>query len=621
MASRLIVSLSRLSHLLPAVPGLAVASSLAAQPAPAPIAADVVVSAEAAPEPSVSLGAAATVIDAAEIARTRASTLVDLLRTVPGLDVVQSGGPGGVTSLFLRGTASTQTLVLVDGVPLNSPYFGGTDLSAVSTANVERIEVVRGPYSALYGSEAIGGVVRIFTRKSADAGVSGNARFALGNADGKEAFGELRFLEGVVSGTLGFRRTLSSGDQFNEFFSGTTLSGALTAQLAEGTSLGVTVRRETGRTGVPTDGATPTPQRSTTADTTTLEVPLSYSLSKVLSLDLSVRYTRDRPGYADPADPFFTSSTTDAHRAGARAAATATFGVHRLAAGVDVERTQVFNESNLGVALDGETARTFALFAEDRVALDADRLVATVGVRWDDHSAFGSAVSPRATVAWRALPTLKLRAAAGSAFRAPSLGELYYPYSGNPSLQPERSTGWEAGAEQTLAEGIVAEVTGFWNDIRDLIQYDAQTFTNENIGHARTRGVEVAVRTAVGQRAFLRASYTYLDARDLEADEPLIRRPRHRASLTAGTGFGKGGSWSLTGIFTGARPDRDAADFATLVESPAYFRLDAALTLPPFLGRLSPWVRMTNVFDRAYEEVNGFPAPRRRFLAGLEASF
>ncbi len=604
---------------------LVLAPALAAQqPAPASAAskvdAAVVVTAEAAPEPSASLGAAATVIDASEIARAKTTTVLDLLRTVPGLDVVQSGGPGGVTSLFLRGTSSTQTLVLVDGVPLNSPYFGGTDLSAVSTANVERIEIVRGPFSALYGSEAIGGVVRIFTRRAAEAGVSGHASLAFGNADGAEGLGEIRFLEGALSGTFGFRRTLFSGEQFNEFFSGTTLSGALTAQLSEEATLGVTVRRETGRTGVPTDGASPTPQRSTTNDTTTLEVPLSLSLSKNLFLEASLRYSRDLPGYADP-DSSFSWSTTDARRVGARVAAAGTWGAHRLAVGVDLVRTQVSSESNFGVALDGATSRTFAVFAEDRIAIDGERLVATVGVRRDDDSAFGSAVSPRVTAAWRVLPSLKLRAAAGSAFRAPSLGELYYPYSGNPNLQPERSTGWEAGLEQTIAKGVVAEVTAFWNDIRDLIQYDAQTFTNQNVGHARTRGVEAAVRTAVGERAFLRASYTVLDAKDLDADAPLIRRPRHRASLTAGSGFGAGGSWSVTGFFVGARPDRDAADFTTPVEQPSYLRVDASVTLPPVVLTLSPWVRVTNLLGRSYAEVNGFPAPGRRILAGLEASF
>jgi len=601
------------------------APSLLAQtpqpPEASKFAADVVVSAEAAPEPTATLGAAATVIDAVEIGRTKATTLLDFLRTVPGLGVVQSGGPGGVTSLFLRGTSSTQTLVVVDGVTLNSPYFGGTDLSAVSTANVERIEVVRGPFSALYGSEAIGGVVRVFTRRAADAGVSGHASLSFGNAGGKEGSAEGGFSEGALSGTLGFRRTLSSGEQFNEFFSGTTLSGALTAEIGEGASAGVTVRRETGRTGIPTDGATPTPQRSTTSDTTAVELPLSLSLSKNLSLSASVRYVRDKPGYADPADPFFTSSTTDARRTGARVAAVSTWGAHRVAVGADWERLQVYSESNFGVALEGETTRTFAVFAEDRVALLNERVVATAGVRWDDDSAFGSAVSPRVTVAWRALPSFKVRAAAGAAFRAPSLGELYYPYSGNPDLKPERSTAWEVGVEQTLAPGLALEATGFWNDIRDLIQYDARTFSNANIGHAWTRGVEVAVRTAVGERAFLRASYTYLDARDVDTDAPLIRRPRHMASATAGSGFGTGGSWSLTGLFTGARPDRDAADFTSPVESPSYFRVDAAVTLPPVVFSLAPWARVTNLFARRYAEVNGFPAPGRRFLAGLEASF
>jgi vitamin B12 transporter len=610
------------------VAGLAAACLVATAPALVaqaptglrPYAADVVVAAEAAPEPAASLGVAATVIDAAEIARTKATTLVDLLRAVPGLDVVQSGGPGGVTSLFLRGTSSTQTLVLVDGVPLNSPYFGGTDLSALSTANVERVEIVRGPFSALYGSEAIGGVVEIFTKRSADPGVSGHASFALGNAGGKEGSLEGGFSEGALSATIGFRRTLSSGEKFNEFFSGTTLSGALTAALGDGASLGVSVRRETGRTGVPTDGATPTPQRWTKNDTATVEVPLSLPLSRNLSLEASVRYARDTPQFGDP-DSFFSSSSTDARRAGGRVTASLAWGPNRLAAGVDYERTQVTTESNLGVALDGATSRTFAVFAEDRIALWGERLVATAGVRWDDASAYGSAVSPRVTVAWRALPGLKVRAAAGSAFRAPSLGELYYPYSGNPDLRPEKSAGWEIGLEQTLAGGVVGEVTAFWNDIRDLIQYDAQAFSNTNVGRARTRGVEVAARTAVGGLAFLRASYTYLDAKDLDAGTALIRRPRHRASLTAGSGFGAGGSWSVTGLFTGARPDRDAADFTTLVESPSYVRVDAAVTLPPVLFSLSPWARVTNLFGRTYAEVNGFPAPGRRLLAGLEASF
>ena len=142
---------------------LLAAPPLPAQTAP-PVSAEVVVTADAQAEPSRTLGVAATVIGPEEMDRSKATSIADLLRTVPGLDVVQSGGAGTVTSLFLRGTNSTQTLVLVDGVKLNSPFFGLVDVSALSTANVERVEVVRGPFSALWGSEAIGGVVQLFSR-------------------------------------------------------------------------------------------------------------------------------------------------------------------------------------------------------------------------------------------------------------------------------------------------------------------------------------------------------------------------------------------------------------------------------------------------------------------------
>ncbi len=601
------------------------APALFAQPAPPPgpakIAADVVVSAEAEPESAASLGVAATVIDATEIAASKATTVLDLLRTVPGLDIVQSGGPGTVTSLFLRGTSSTQTLVLVDGVPLNSPYFGGTDLSALSVANVERVEVVRGPFSALYGSEAIGGVVRVFTRKGAvEEEVSGRATLALGNASAKEAFAEIALGSGPLTGSAGFRRTLTDGDFPNEFFEATNVSGSVTAALTDALRVGLVARHDEGRTGIPFSAGTATPLRATTNETTTFEVPVSLAVSPKSSLEGSFRWVKDSPTFSDP-DAAFSSSSTDAQRAGARLVFTSVLGVQRLAAGADWERTLVSNGSNFGVALDDASTRTFALFAEDRIALAGGRLVLTAGVRWDDHSAFGSAVSPRVTVAWRVAPSLKLRAAAGSAFRAPSTGELYYPFSGNPSLRPEKSNGYELGLEKTLGGGLVAEISGFWNDLRDLIDFDPATFTNQNIGSARTRGVEVVLRAPVGSRSFVRASYTYLDAKDLDTDTFLLRRPRHRASVTSGRTFVSGGSVSLTAMWVGARPDRDAADFTQLVEDPSYLRVDTALTLPPLVLSLAPFVRITNLLGRDYVEASGFPAPGRRFLAGLEAAF
>lgn len=617
---------TRLVFLLP----LFVSVSLPAQtPAPMPtppratLDADVVVSAEAVPEPRETLAVAATVIGEDEIRRSKSTTLLELLRTVPGLDVVQSGGPGKVASLFLRGTTSTQTLVLVDGARLNSPYFGAVDLSGVSSTNIERVEIVRGPFSALYGSEAIGGVIQIFTKKgsAAEAGVDARASFAGGSNSARDGMAQVAVSEGSMDVAAGFRRTLTQGDLPNDFFAATGWSASVGFGLFDGVKAGVAFRRDESRTGVPFSGSTPTPYQTNTGETTTITVPVTVALAAKTSLTAEARYVRDHPTYSDPLGAFgFTMSDTLATRVGGRLALSTVLPWQHVSAGAEYESTKVHADSSYGVALDGDTTHTWSLFAEDRVSLPGDAVVATLGIRYDDHSAFGAAVDPRATISWRVWKPLKLRASVGRAFRAPTTGELYYPFSGNPALKPEKSTGYEAGAEGTILPGLVVEATWFRNDITNLIFYDGQTGKNQNVGRAKTEGVETVLRTALGASWFARASYTYLKATDLDLDQPLIRRPTHRASATLGRTYERGASWDITGIFVGRRADRDFLDFSRPVESPSYFRLDASVTLPPFF-RLAPFARVTNIFDRRYQEVNGYDAPGRRFLAGLEAAF
>ncbi len=247
------------------------------QPGASGVATEVVVTAAAVPEDAAALGVATTVVDRATIVRSRAATVAELLRSVPGVDVAQSGGAGGVTSLFLRGANSNSALVLVDGVKLNSPYFGGVDLSSLGTANVERIEIVRGPFSALYGSEALGGVVQVITRRAGADGFEGQAHFGLGNASAREGGVNAVLRSGAIGVSAGFRRGTIGGDLPNEFFEGTDLSAALDVQISPDVKTGVTVRRDSSRTGIPFSGSTPTPLRATTADTTLVSVPFSLA--------------------------------------------------------------------------------------------------------------------------------------------------------------------------------------------------------------------------------------------------------------------------------------------------------------------------------------------------------
>lgn len=612
---------SRFRHML-VVSLLLAPAPLLAQSMP-PVEVELIVTADAQPEPRRTLGVAATVIGADEIERSKATSIPDLLRTVPGLDVVQSGGAGTVTSLFLRGTNSTQALVLVDGVKLNSPFFGGADISSLSTANLERVEVVRGPFSALWGSEAIGGVVQLISRHDAgEKGFDGRVTGALGNGAAMQGTADVAVRTGAVTLTGGFRRMTLDGALQNEFFAVTNLSGGVEVALGDGSHAGLVLRRDSGVTGIPFADGVATPYRKTTAETTTLAIPVFVALGTKTSLEVSFLASRDQPTFSDPADPYgFTSSETDAKRVGGRLVLSHEFGANRLSVGSDYERTSVRSADSYGVPLDGETTRTFSLFVEDRLSLVHDRLVVTAGLRRDANSAFGAAWSPRGTVVFLVSPALKIRAAAGAAFRSPTTGELYYPFSGNPDLKPERSTSVEAGVEIAIASGLWFETTLFLNDIRDLIQYDPQSYTNENVGRARTQGVEAVLRGDLGGGFAARASYTYLDATDVETGLPLLRRPRNRISATVGRSFASGASAELSGTWVGSRLDRNAIDFTQLVEMPAYLRVDAAVTFSRFFGALSPYVRVTNLFGAAYQEVSGFPAHGRRFLAGLVVAF
>ncbi|HEY6066236.1 MAG TPA: TonB-dependent receptor, partial [Thermoanaerobaculia bacterium] len=301
----------------------------------------------------------------------------------------------------------------------------------------------------------------------------------------------------------------------------------------------------------------------------------------------------------------------------ARLSDTFRVGRHELTAFGSWERWQVNDRSNFGVALDDDRSTLWGAGAQDSVALGGGAVV-TAGLRYDHHSDFGDAWSPRGTLAWvDPNARWKLRFSGGTAFRAPSVGELFYPFGGNPDLRPERVTSWEAGVERYFAGGRV-EVAFFWNELRNLIVYDFLSNLNENVGRARTRGVEVVWRQRITPAMEVDAGYTWLDAEDRVTGEDLLRRPRHRAFLS--------GSWrpmprltlSPRAVLVGRRLDADPVT-GRHEEVPSYLRMDLFARFD--LGRFAPFARLENVTDRRYQEVDGYPAPRRRWAAGVEVRF
>jgi vitamin B12 transporter len=605
-------------RLASAGPAIAVGLLLAADQAQAQpsssVSESVVVTATAVPEDQIELGAATTVITREQIERRGLRTVAEVLRSVPGLDLVQSGDTGAITSVLLRGSNSNHTLVLVDGVRMNSPYFAGYDFSTLTTENVERIEIVRGPFSALYGSDAIGGVVQVFTRPTAS-GLSGRASVEAGNAGQREGEAFAAVGAGVWGVAASFRDSRVGGDRTNSDWEQKNGALRLEGRLGESLRAALEAGLVDGESGTPGPIGRETPHARSPWWEERLSLPVSWRPAPGHAATVLVASVISKPGYDDPDSAF--SSTTRAQSIQTRIGDTWTSENNRLTGFGSFERGKVDSRTNYGVDLDGQSTTLWGVGLEDTWKLPGG-LTATGGVRYDRHSQFGSAWSPRATLVWLSPDALwKLRASGGTGFRAPTVGELYFPFVGNSSLKAEHSVSYELGVERYLPGGRV-EASLFWNGFRDLIVYDFGLGQDTNVGRARTRGAEIALRQDLTPALAVDIGYTYLDAQDRDTGFSLIRRPRHRAFVAA--------SWqaiaSLTvsprATFVGSRADNDALT-GQRVENPSYVRLDlfARYNLRP----LAPYVRLENLADRHYEEVDGYPAPRRRFAAGLEARF
>lgn len=589
-------------------------------PSPSPFSDEVVVTASAVEESVETVPASVTVIDREDLELRAARDLTDVLREVPGLYLSRTGSPGKAVSLFTRGGNSTHTMVMWNGEKLNSPYFAGYELGTFSTAGVEKIEVVRGPFSALYGSDAMTGVVNIL----------GDDEWT--GLDASLEAGEKGLFNGRVSGaweSASFRldgtAELRTDDGFapNDDLEQSTASGS--ALWTSGSlEAGLRLRYTEWDLGIPfnTNAAgteiVPSPFRRQDGEELQLHLPVRQDLGS-FSWDLTLsRYDRD-DRFEDPEDPFGlvasdTESTTDRARLVTRFR---TSGAGTIVAGVEYERGEVDDVTTYGVNLLDEERRATSIFVEDRYgrSFGAARLEVAAGVRYDDFDSFGSEVSPRISAAVIRGPH-KIRAAYGEGFRAPSVGELYYPFFGNADLDPETSRSAEIGYDFTWARSSVS-VTLFDNDFDNLIVYDNAAFRFENTGAAETSGVELGLSAELGGGVFGGLSYTWLDTEQAVTGDALLRRPEHSGSLHLG--WTRGAFDSLLVVtYGGDRDDvRPVFPYDTVVNE-AWTVAD--LTLRYRFGPVQPYVSVENLFDEEYEEVLGYPSPERRALIGVRYS-
>jgi vitamin B12 transporter len=587
-----------------------------------------------------------TVITAEDLARKQVTTVADALREVPGVVVSESGPRGSTTSLFLRGAESDQVLVLVDGIEVNGTTAGFFDFSNLTPENIERIEVLRGWGGTLYGSEAIGGVIQIFTRRG-EGPPRGSVSVAGGHGYTDREVGEVSGRSGIFGYSASASHIRTEGfEGDNDDYENTVVSGRVGADVVEDGSAAIVFRLGSSEFGNFFGNnflGAPDPDARQEDAFSAGRGEWTHRPLESLEYRLAVSYMRDDLEFRDRPDAAETSSTDSEFLAEMLSgdaqtnlswwndAVQSIFGLEVETRAGDVDST--FSDPIFGSFASefDRTVRTVSGYTLQQLFLDDRRLVLTGGVRLDDNNRFGEEVSPAGGASYGLAATgTRFRVTYAEGFKAPTLNELFFPNFGNPNLDAETSREVTTGFDQPFGgERAVVSASWFHRDVDDLIQgvpQETGLLRAENTGDASIEGLEASVDVDVFDGVRMGGQYTFLDV-DAEPSGR-VRRPKHGGSVhlvVTREGLRTDGD-ALTIdarlMLVGDRDDFDPEAFFAVTENPAYQRADLAASYgwPVSFGgvnRLSVFARVENLLDRDYDETLGFPARPVNVLAGL----
>lgn len=607
----------------------------------------IVVSPTGVPTPEANIASSVTVITAQDIEREQRRTISDVLANVPGLNIVQAGGPGKQTSIFMRGTESNHVKVLIDGIDAGNPGTpgGAFDFAHLLASDIERVEVLRGPQSGLYGANAIGGVISIITKRG-----SGPPKVAVtaegGSFNTFNQYGSLSGSVGAFDYAFGVAHLRTDGTsnvplylqpvnrpRLTDKYENTTFSSKTGLQISDDFRVNSVLRY--------TDG-----------DLKFVQNPGELRSYQIVH-QLFTRQEAVWSGFDGRFVNYFGVNYTDqwSSNRGPQANALASInrgervkldwrGVttllpgHILVTGVEHENEKAISRtpqppSRILQTRFGENANT-AGYAELQSQF-AERVFVTANVRHDENERFGGATTYRvAPAVLLPVTETKLKASYGTGFKAPSVDELFFSilnppffnFFANPNLRPERVRGWDAGFEQPVFDNRLRfGATYFENDIVDLITFRQLNFTDstlENIDRAKTSGVETFVAVQPFRTFGIRGDYTYTKAVDATTGLELLRRPKNKASvsfswlpidpLALSLTVLHVGEWVDVSRFGGPFINRPIAPGYTVVNVAADYRLNEYAKV---------FARIDNLFNERYENPNGFERPGFAVYGGV----